>query len=48
MENPVELCTRVLESFDANTKVLIGAVLAVVLNVIVLIRQLIASRSETR
>jgi len=36
----------VIESFDNNTKVLIGAVLAVTLNVIVLIRQLIATRKN--
>lgn len=41
---PVEICTRVIESFDANAKLMIGTILSILLNIIMLIRVYLSTR----
>jgi len=42
----VEICTRVLESLDANTKLIVGAILTVLINVILIVRQIAVARVD--
>jgi len=42
---PIEVCTQVINSFDTNLKVMVGAILTILLNVIVLVRQYLSQRN---
>jgi len=46
MDSPIELCTRLLESFDANTKLLVGAVVAIVLQLMIIAKQYLDKRKN--
>lgn len=47
MEDPTQICTQIINMFDANTKALIGAIAAIVLQFIVLARFYIEKRKNT-
>jgi len=41
-----ELCTRLLESFDANTKILVGAAMAIAVQLIIIVKQYLDKRKN--
>lgn len=43
---PIELCTRLIESVDANTRLLVGAVITIALQLMVIFKQYLDKRKN--
>ena len=43
---PIELCTRLIESVDANTRLLIGAVITIALQLMIILKQWLDRRKN--